>query len=58
MSRLLDPDFKYVPAAAQDVTDTWKRHGFKPTTQAERIARRKPKALPKNVQQLRKANGQ
>lgn len=28
MTRLLDPRFRYVPAAATDVTQTWKRFGF------------------------------
>jgi hypothetical protein len=39
--RLLDPRFKYRNAAATNVTDTWKKHGFKPTTEAERAARQK-----------------
>ena len=46
MSRLLDPEFEYVGSAATSVIETWKRHGFKPTTKAERIARnvrKKPK---------------
>jgi hypothetical protein len=30
---LLDPKFKYVPAAATDVTQTWKRFGWKPIEQ-------------------------
>ena len=55
MSRLLDPEFKYTPAAAQNVTETWKRAGFKPTTQAERLARRKPKQIPANVRELKRA---
>lgn len=43
MSRLLDPDFKYVGSAATSVLETWKRNGFRPTTQAERNARKKPR---------------
>lgn len=39
MSRLLDPAFKYTPAAAQSVMETWRKAGWKPTTQAERNAR-------------------
>lgn len=42
MSRLLDPSFKYVGSAATSVMETWKRHGFKPTTKLERNARKKP----------------
>ena len=38
--RLLDPRFKYIPAAATDVADTWRRFGFKPMTAEERRARR------------------
>lgn len=54
MSRILDPDFKYTPAAAQSVADTWRRFGFKPTTEAERKARRKPKPVPQNVRQIKR----
>lgn len=41
MPRLTDPTFKYRNAASTDVMDTLKRHGFKPTTKAERAARQK-----------------
>jgi len=27
---LLNPDFKYVSAAATDITQTWRRFGWKP----------------------------
>jgi hypothetical protein len=37
--RLLDPGFRYVPAAHTNVTATWKRFGYRPTTDAERRAR-------------------
>jgi hypothetical protein len=33
---LLDPRFKYIPAARTDVAATWRRFGFRPTTDAER----------------------
>ena len=36
---LLDPRFKYVPAASTDVAGTWRRFGFKPVTDEERRAR-------------------
>ncbi len=39
--RLLDTDFKYVPAAQTDVTATWRRFGFRPTTEAERRTRQR-----------------
>lgn len=38
--RLLDPRFKYVPAARTDVLATWRRFGFKPTTEGERRSRK------------------
>jgi hypothetical protein len=37
--RLLDPRFKYVPAARTDVAATWRKFGFKPTTDADRKSR-------------------
>jgi hypothetical protein len=36
---LLDPRFKYVPAIKTDVLATFRRFGFKPTTDEERRAR-------------------
>jgi len=37
--RLFDPSFKYVPSTCTDVTATWRRFGFRPTTESERRAR-------------------
>jgi hypothetical protein len=37
--RLLDPRFHYVPAAKTDVLSTWRRFGYRPTSDAERRAR-------------------
>jgi hypothetical protein len=36
---LLDPRFKYIPAAETDVAATWKRFGFNPGANPERRAR-------------------
>ena len=36
---LLDPRFKYVPAASTDVASTWRRFGYKPVTDEERRTR-------------------
>ena len=36
---ITDPRRKWVPAVNTDIRDTWKKHGFKPTTEAERRAR-------------------
>ena len=44
--RLLDPRFKYIPAARTDVSATWRRFGFRPTTEAERRARKSQKDDP------------
>jgi len=38
--RLLDPRFKYIPAARTDVAATWRRFGYKPMTDAERRSRK------------------
>ena len=41
---LLDPRFKYVPAAETDITATWRRHGFDAHRNAERRARLQQRA--------------
>jgi hypothetical protein len=37
--RLLDRNFKYIPASETDVASTFRRFGFRPTTDKERRAR-------------------
>jgi hypothetical protein len=39
--RILDARFKYTPSTSTNVVATWKRHGYKPTTEAERNARQR-----------------
>lgn len=39
--RILDSRFKYTPSVSTNIVSTWKRHGFRPTTEAERIARQR-----------------
>ena len=39
--RILDARFKYTPSMSTNIVATWKRHGFKPTTEAERNARQR-----------------
>ena len=34
--RLLNPNFKYVPAAATDITQTWRRFGWTPIENKEK----------------------
>lgn len=41
---ILDESFRYVPAAATSVAETWRRFGWRPTTDEERRARRQPAA--------------
>ena len=41
---ILDPRFKYTSALSTNVMSTWKKFGFKPTTEAERIAREEQRA--------------
>ena len=33
---ILDPNFKYVPSAATDITQTWRRFGWKPIEKPEK----------------------
>lgn len=39
--RLLDSRFKYVPSTSTNVASTWRKFGFRPTTEAERSARQR-----------------
>jgi len=39
--RLLDARFKYTPSTSTNVASTWRRFGFRPTTDAERTARQR-----------------
>jgi hypothetical protein len=41
---ILDASFCYVPSVATSVASTWRRAGWRPTTDEERKARRKPSA--------------
>jgi hypothetical protein len=36
---IFDSRFKYTPSTSTNIVSTWKRHGFKPTTERERLAR-------------------
>jgi hypothetical protein len=38
---ILDSRFKYTPSLHTNILSTWKRFGFKPTTEAERLARQR-----------------
>lgn len=39
--RLLDSRFKYIPSTNTNVASTWRKFGFRPTTDAERSARQR-----------------
>ena len=39
--RLLDAKFKYTPSMSTNIVSTWKKFGYKPTTEAERLARQR-----------------
>jgi hypothetical protein len=41
---ILDASFRYVPSVATSVASTWRRAGWRPTTDEERKARRHPTA--------------
>jgi hypothetical protein len=42
---ITDPSFNYTSSLKTDVLSTWKRFGFRPTSEAERIARQKKYGL-------------
>ena len=39
--RIYDARFKYTPSTSTNIVSTWKRFGFKPTTESERLARQR-----------------
>jgi hypothetical protein len=39
--RIYDARFKYTPSLSTNIVSTWKRFGFKPTTEADRLARQR-----------------
>lgn len=39
--RITDARFKYTPSTSTNIVSTWKRFGFKPTTESERLARQR-----------------
>lgn len=39
--RIYDARFKYTPSLSTNTVSTWKRFGFKPTTEADRLARQR-----------------
>jgi hypothetical protein len=39
--RIFDSRFKYTPSLNTNIVSTWKRFGFRPTTEAERSARQR-----------------
>ena len=53
--RLTDPRFRYINSASTNVADTFKRFGFRKTTDEERAARqlRTPEVAPQRRPTLR-----
>jgi hypothetical protein len=48
--RIFDSRFKYTPSTSTNIVSTWKRHGFKPTTERERLARQHRAGVPDAAQ--------
>ena len=36
-ARILDPSFKYTPAAATNIQDTWRQHGWRPKNEVSGV---------------------
>ncbi len=41
---ILDDSFRYVPASSTSVAETWRRFGWRPTTDEKRKGKRRPTA--------------
>lgn len=57
---ILNPRFKYTKSVDTKIESTWKKFGFKPTTEAERQARQRrfdEEPPPANVRPLRREKG-
>ena len=54
--RLLDSKFKYTPSLSTNIVSTWKKHGFKPTTEAERLARQRRASCEQQATSTRSAS--
>ena len=41
-SRILDPNFKYTPAAATNIQDTWRKFGWRPVSEVPNMRNVEP----------------
>ena len=53
---IFDARFKYTPSTSTNIVSTWKRYGYKPTSEAERLARQRRMRAAESADTVRSAS--